>query len=246
MSRLIEAVLARIIGIVMHRRETLTREEEMAKRVFVAKLKKQARKTEDRFIIAMIGLIGSGKSTVAKELAKHIGATVVEGDAIRVELRQRGAKSYKRARAIAEDVALQLIEEGNNVILDSDFIDAKKRASLREKARKAGVRVHFLCTYADLDVTIGRIITADYHKHAEDFFGGASTKWEGSEQSHGAVVKLREMFRRLPQHYRWINKIGGKWEIKNPPCRVIADIDTTNATKWKVEVERVAKKSRFR
>ncbi|MFH1178584.1 MAG: ATP-binding protein [bacterium] len=229
-----------MIGVMVHKHETLTDQEEAAKKAFMAKLEKQARKTKDKVIIAMIGLIGSGKSTVAKELAKHIGATVVEGDTIRVELRKQGAR-YERARAIAEEVALRLVEESNNAILDSDFIDAKKRASLREKARKAGVRVIFLCTYADIDVMIGRIITANYHGHVDDFFGGASTKWGGSEQSRGAVVKLREMYRRLPQHYRWQNKGGGKWVIKKPPCAVLADIDTTSLEEWKREVKKVAK-----
>ena len=88
---------------------------------------------------------------------------------------------------------------------------------------------------------MGRILTASYRGHVEDFFGGASTKWSGSAQSKGAVVKLREMMRRLPQHYRWENKVGGRWVIKNPPCKVLADIDTTNPAEWKNEVTKCAK-----
>ena len=190
----------------------------------------------------MIGLVGSGKSSVATELGKHIGATVVSGDEIRIELRKQGER-YERARAIVENVVMRLVTEGKNIILDSDFIDAKKRASLREKARKAGVRLVFVCTYVDdLDVQIGRIVTADYHNAVDDFFGGASTKWDGSAQSKGAVVKLREMWRRTALHYRWVNKGGGQWKIKNPPCTVLADIDTTDEKKWKQEVAKCTKK----
>jgi|SRR3989344_224487 len=74
----------------------------------------------------------------------HIGATVVEGDAIRVELRRQNER-YERTRAIAEHAALEIAKRGGNIILDSDFSDAKKRASLREKARSGGLALagHF-------------------------------------------------------------------------------------------------------
>ena len=89
----------------------------------------------------------------------------------------------------------------------------------------------------------GRIITANYRNITEDFFGGASSKWQGSEQNKGAVVKLREMWRRTPLHYHWVNKGGGQWVIKNPPCAVIADIDTTEPDLWKQKVEKCANNS---
>ena len=54
-------------------------------------------------------------------------------------------------------------------------------------------------------------------------------------------MKIREMWRRMPQHYRWENKAGGRWVIKNPPCAVLADIDTTVSSQWKREVEKCAK-----
>lgn len=239
--RLIEFVLPYIIGIMVHKRETLTKKEQAAQNAFMAKLYIGKRKTEKPIIIATIGLVGSGKSSVARELALHIGAAVIEGDAIRIELRKQGER-YERARAIAENAALDVVARGGSAILDSDFIDAKKRASLREKARTMGVQVFFICTYCDLDVVEGRIITAPYHDRAGDFFGGASSKWKGSEQSKGAVVKLREMRRRMPLHYRWVNKGGGQWIIKNPPCAVLADIDTTDPISWKREVDTCSKK----
>ena len=241
LTKLIEAVLSRIIGVMVHKREKLTPKEQVAQKSYLAKLDVQKRKTEKPVIVAIIGLVGSGKSSVAQELAKYIGANVIEGDDIRIELRKQGERD-ERARAIAEDIALEVVQKGGNVILDSDFVDAKKRASLRQKARKAHVRLVFLCTYADFDVMVGRALTANYRDSVDDFFGGASSQWKGSEQSKGAVVKIREMWRRTPQHYRWENKGGGQWVIKNPPCAVIADIDTTDEKKWKKEVADCAKK----
>jgi predicted kinase len=239
-GQLLEIILPRIIGLMVHKLEKLTKKELAAQEAFMAKLDIAKRKTEKPVIVAIIGLVGSGKSPVAQELAKHIGATVVEGDAIRVELRKQDER-YERARAIAENVALEVVKRGGNAILDSDFVDEKKRASLREKARKAGIRLVFICTYCDLDVMTGRVLSATYHDRVDDFFGGAKSQWKGNEQSRGAVVKMREMLRRLPLHYRWENKGGGQWLIKNPPCAVIADIDTTNPDSWKKEVEKCAK-----
>lgn len=183
----------------------------------------------------MIGLVGSGKSSVAKELAKHIGATVISGDDIRIELRKK-SENYERARTIAKNTAIEIVKQGSNVIIDSDFVDEKKREILREKARKVEARLVFVRTHCDFDVMSERIRTNDPGK----FFNGASSLSKAADK--GKDVKMRELRRRTPNHYRWINKVGGQWVLKKPPCAVLADIDTTNTASWKREVEKCAKK----
>ncbi|MBI1999040.1 MAG: AAA family ATPase [Parcubacteria group bacterium] len=224
----------------VHKREKLTKKERAAHDAFMAKLDIKKRKTEKPVIVAFIGLVGSGKSSVAQELAKHIGATVIEGDDIRIELRKQSER-YEKSRAIAENAALEVVKQGGNIILDSDFVDEKKRASIREKARKAGVRLVFVRTHCDLDVMVGRVLTATYHNRVDDFFGGAKSKWQGSEQSKGAAVKVREMWRRTPLHYTWVNRGGGQWKLKKFPFAIFAEIDTTDSDSWKREVKRCAK-----
>ncbi|MDO8555255.1 MAG: hypothetical protein Q7R75_01685, partial [bacterium] len=145
------------------------------------------------------------------------------------------------ARAIAENAAIEVVKQGGNVILDSDFVDEKKRASVREKARKAGFRLVFVRTHCDLDVVVGRVLTATYHNRVDDFFGGAKSKWQGSEQSKGAAVKVREMWRRTPHHYRWVNQGGGQWVLKKFPFAIFSEIDTTDSDSWKRAVEKCAK-----
>ena len=234
-----QAILSKAISLTVHRFERLNEGEEEAQNEFMTKLKISKRKTGTPVIVALIGLVGSGKSTVARKLASLIGATVVGGDEIRVELRKKN-QSYDRARLVAENTALEILKSGGNVIMDSEHLDSKKSASLRVKAKKTKATVLFVRVFADYDVMAGRIVSADYQSN--DFFGGASSKWNRSIQDRGVVVKLREMWRRTPNHYRWVNKVGGKWILKLPQFKLFAKVDTTDEKKWPKEIEKIANK----
>lgn len=239
--RLTEAVLSLIMRM-MHKREILSAKATKAQQAFIAGLEVKNRKTKKPVVVAFFGLVGSGKSSVAQELAKHIGGTVIEGDAIRVNLRKIGER-YKYVRQIAENAALEVLKRGGNAVFDADFADEKKRASVREKVREAGAWLVYVRTSADPHVMLGRILSAEYRRSPDDFFGGAKTKWEeGTDQQRGAVIKFGEAWRRTPHHYRWVNEGGGKWVLKKPPVPLLADIDTTNPTLWKEEVSKLARK----
>lgn len=220
LQELLDASLQCIIRITVHKIEKLTAEECAVQQDYMSKLQIKKRTTKRPIIVAIVGLVGSGKSTVANDVATLIGATVVNGDEIRLALR-RQAESYKNVRLIAENMAIEIVKNGGNAILDSDFIDAKKRASIREKAKQAGAKVVFVRTYADPDVILGRIATAE----TNEFFAGAKTKWKGDKQSKSAVVKIRELWRRTPLHYRWEATGGGRW-IMRKLSFLSADIDT--------------------
>lgn len=246
-----EILLPYIIRAMVHKREKLRLREKQAQEKFLATLKPLKKKTEKSLMVAMVGLIGSGKSSVAQVLAQLIGATVIEGDAIRVFLRKEEER-YDKARKIAEDVGVEIVKAGGNVIFDSDHIDPVKRASLRAKAKEARAELIFIRTYTstsdnpeipgfNLDEMIGRNMTADYSGSLDDFFGGAKTPWQGVAQQKGAVVKLREMIRRIPHHYRWINKTGGRWILRKLPFKVYAEINTAYP-EWKKEVEKMTGK----
>lgn len=92
-------------------------------------------------LILMSGLSGAGKSTVAKQLARQMGAIHVRSDAVRkhlagIPLEQRGGneiytlewhqKTYQRLL----DLGLLLAVEGFTVILDAKY----DRAALRQEA----------------------------------------------------------------------------------------------------------------
>lgn len=234
-QRLIESILPGIIGVMVHKREVLTTRERAAQDAFMAKLHIKRRKTEKSVIVALIGLVGSGKSSVARELAGHIGATVIEGDDIRIELGKQ-SEPYERSRAIAENAAIHVVAQGGNVILDSDFVDAKKRASIREKARTAGVRLVFIRAICDFDVMSQRI----RENNPGEFFNNASSSSTATDK--GKDVKMRELLRRLPHHYRHVNQGGGTWILKKFPFAVFAEINTMDPDSWKRDVGKCAEK----
>ncbi|MBI3631181.1 MAG: AAA family ATPase [Candidatus Sungbacteria bacterium] len=219
----------------VRKKRILAAKERAAQDAFMAKLQIKKRKTQDPVIAAIIGLVGSGKSSVARELAGYIGATVIEGDEIRIELGRQGA-AYERTWAIAENAAVEVVKQGGNVILDSDFVDEKKRASVREKARMAGIRLVFIRTVCDFDVMSQRIRQND----PGEFFKRASSS--STAQDKGKDVKMRELLRRLPHHYRHVNEHGGKWVLKKFPFAIFAQIDTTDSRAWKREMEKCARK----
>jgi len=183
------------------------------------------RKTKKSVIVAMVGLVGSGKSKVATEIAEFIGGTIVNSDIIRTDLRKQ-RKNFKRVQLIAENMAIEIVKSGGNAILDSDYIDAKKRASIREKAKKIGADFMFIRTYADPDIIFGRITTNKLDK----FFLGCKTSWDGNKKSIASVVKIRELWRRTPLHYHWEKIHGGRWILKKLPFSSI-EIDTSKSYK---------------
>ena len=161
---------------------------------------------------------------------------------IRVELRKQ-KRDYRESRVIAEDIALKVILVGSSAIIDSDFNDPKKRASLEKRAREAGARVVYVCVYASLDIMIGRTVLEASKKIPDPFWSKATTGWRGNKRLNPAVVRVREMVRRMPHHYDWDKNRGGVWSIKRPPKGlVVADINTSDSKKWQGQVERLGQK----
>ncbi|QQG42756.1 MAG: AAA family ATPase [Candidatus Giovannonibacteria bacterium] len=188
-------------------------------------------------VVAIVGLPGSGKSSIAEYLAKLIGAKVISANAIRVALRKQN-RGYGQVEIIMEKEALSAIKRRKNIILDSDFSDSKKRRRLERKAGKAA-KIVYIRTYANRDITIGRLLNARYTPN--DLYGGASTDWRGNNK--GAVVALREMWRRTPHHYRWSPQNGGQFVLKKLPIKFLAEIDT--GKNWRQKVRQAAKKLKW-
>ncbi|MBI4132819.1 MAG: AAA family ATPase [Candidatus Sungbacteria bacterium] len=96
-----------------------------------------------KYIIALIGVVGSGKTHIAKILSKRLGAARITTDEIRVGLRKR-RRSYNQAPKITARRAERFLRNGQSVILDFDAINPARRRELRWRAREFEARLYFL------------------------------------------------------------------------------------------------------
>jgi len=192
---------------------------------FIKGLKISKRRSKKPVIVAMVGLIGSGKSSIAKALSIPIGATIVAGDAIRIALRKK-KQPYEPTRSIAERAALYLLKRGSNVVIDADFVTPQKRKRIETKAKKAGAKVVYVRTTADRDAMIERLIKAKYNPNRDLF--------------RTSAVAIREMWRRTPHHYLWTSAKGGYFLPRKLRIPFLAEIDTTG--QWRKQVGKVAKR----
>lgn len=107
----------------------------------------------DGTLVALSGLVASGKSTVARALAGRLDATRLEADEIRRALLEEedggDARDVLRHfdRAIEDRVYARLLREagrllwsGQAVVLDAGFPTREARAAARSLARQHGLR----------------------------------------------------------------------------------------------------------
>lgn len=111
-------------------------------------------------IVLMSGLSGSGKSTVARELAKRLDGIHVRSDAVRkhlagVALDEHGEAIYSEAftRATYDtltELGVLLASKGATVILDAKFDRRRARAKVFEKAAGFEVPIAIVFCRAEL------------------------------------------------------------------------------------------------
>jgi uncharacterized protein len=115
-------------------------------------------------LIATCGVMGSGKSALARELSRELGLECLNSDRVRKALAgrpptERGREGYDQGiysaqssqatyRALAEG-ARRALEAGRSVVVDATFRRAADRAEFRELARRLGVPFFLVLTRCD-------------------------------------------------------------------------------------------------
>lgn len=120
-------------------------------------------------LILMSGLSGSGKSTVARQLARLMGAIYIRSDAVRkylagIPLQQRGdsslytpAMSQKTYDRLGE-LGLRLAQLGNCVILDAKYDRMATRQAMLRRAQAARIPISIAVCQAPLEVLCQRLL----------------------------------------------------------------------------------------
>ncbi len=105
-------------------------------------MEKPAEPSATKWILCPVGLVGAGKSTVVKPLAKRFHLARLSGDEIRKILIEKGY-STERTLEIAFAVFLRLAEAGLRIAIDSDCAGSVAQA-LEEQAKKWGYQIFYI------------------------------------------------------------------------------------------------------
>jgi aminoglycoside phosphotransferase family enzyme/predicted kinase len=115
-----------------------------------------------------VGLVGTGKSTLAQALAARLGLAAISSDVTRKQLAgipltehrfegfDGGIYSAELSRRTYDKMffkAGDILEEGGSVVLDASFIKAEERLKARELAEKLGADLFIIeCTLDEADI----------------------------------------------------------------------------------------------
>jgi len=123
-------------------------------------------------LISTCGLMGSGKSVTAAELAARLGAVLLRSDELRRELTGRGlaerreehfnqgtysAEITRRTYDLLLDRAAAALASGRTVIADASFARREERDRFRRTAREIGVPFQILFMECDEETALARL-----------------------------------------------------------------------------------------
>lgn len=108
-------------------------------------------------LVAMAGLPGSGKSTMAEILAGRLGATAISVDPIEAAILRAGIDADQptglAAYLVAEKMAEQVLQSGHSVVVDAVNAVEPARLQWRDLAQRCGVKLHIIETVCTDEAT---------------------------------------------------------------------------------------------
>ena len=111
-------------------------------------------------LIVVFGLPGTGKTTLAQEIAQALGIPHLNTDMVRAAMGRRDHYSPKDKREVYEGLlreAEERLRDGSDLILDGTFSKQEYRDALIALAARSGVRLKWVRTRAAEDVVRSRV-----------------------------------------------------------------------------------------
>jgi len=152
--------------------ETRARASAEARHYFLLALSAKRPSLMGPAVVAVGGIIASGKSTAARHLARHLGGPVIDSDRTRKHLVQVGptdpipdapwvgAYTEAMTSTVYEEVfrrARAVLGSGRPVVIDASFRSRADREAVRALAEQAGARFYFIECHAPLEVCRARL-----------------------------------------------------------------------------------------
>ena len=162
-----------------------------------------ARRKSRRLLLVVCGMVGTGKSTVARMLSDLTGFPVLNSDRIRKQLAglaptARSREGYghgiysEQFNDLTYEALLQEAEKhlasGEGAIVDATFKDSKHRSLFIDRAANAGVPAYFIECRLDEETARRRLI--DRAKSAHEI---SDATWEIYERMRGEFHSLSEI-----------------------------------------------------
>ncbi len=173
----------------------------LARRYFLLALAAQRAPLVPPRVVAVGGVIATGKSTIAAQLSVAMGAPIVSSDRTRKQLLKvaptrriadsswSGAYSVDFTRRVYEEVsrrAAAVLAAGRPVILDASFRTRAMRAQARELARERGVPFQLVECRAPIEVIRARLVERSRGASVSDgrleILEDFLAKWEGVDE----------------------------------------------------------------
>jgi len=147
-----------------------------------------AEKADKPFIIGIVGMIGSGRTFLAKTLVENIkGAVLISANSARYLLKEQGLPWGENVYAVLLHAAEGLIKNGYIAIYDGNRVDKDRRESIKELADKLGVKYHLLKIITS-EITAEKYLRGKYSQPPRNTF---EDYWPGTD-ADDIVQNLKE------------------------------------------------------
>ena len=139
-------------------------------------------------LILIMGLPGSGKTHIAKLIAKRYNFLHISSDQIRIGLGLKGHYSGHDKQLVYKKMirkAKEHLRSGCNIIIDTTFASASFRKSIRNVASPWTNKIYGMCTTAHEDTIKERI----------------SKKREDSEADYAVYLTIKRQFEPIDENH---------------------------------------------
>ncbi|MEF8780525.1 MAG: AAA family ATPase [Haloferacaceae archaeon] len=164
--------------------------------------------TTDGRVVAVCGVPGVGKTTVAEWIAENHGGELLRSDLVRKELFPEPSYTEaerRRTYATLFDRGLAVAERGRTAVLDATFARRRYRDQLIERAGERGVDVEFVAVDCAEPVVRERIATREGASDADfEVYLYYRYRFDPVRRPHLAVDnsgELAETYAQLERHF---------------------------------------------